>query len=46
MNLDEKIKIKLIRACGETEFRLVEGSNEFVQLFAMLAEFALIGGAK
>jgi replication factor C small subunit len=44
MNLDEKIKIKLIRACGETEFRLVEGSNEFVQLFAMLAEFALIGG--
>ncbi len=44
MNLDEKIKIKLVRACGETEFRLVEGSNEFVQLFAMLAEFALIGG--
>ncbi len=44
MNLDEKIKIKLIRACGETEFRLVEGCNEFVQLFAMLAEFALIGG--
>lgn len=44
INIDEKIKIKLIRACGETEFRLVEGSNEFVQLFAMLAEFALIGG--
>jgi replication factor C small subunit len=43
MDFDEKIKIKLIRACGETEFRLVEGSNEFVQLFAMLAEFALIG---
>jgi replication factor C small subunit len=43
LEIDEKIKINLIKACGEYEFRLVEGSNEFVQLFAMLAEFALLG---
>lgn len=46
LNIDEKIKIKLIRACGEAEFRLVEGSNEFVQLASLLAEFALIGSSK
>lgn len=46
LQIDEKIKINLVRACGEYEFRLVEGSNEFIQLFAMLAEFALIGCAK
>jgi len=44
LHIDEKIKIGLIKACGEAEFRLVEGSNEFIQLFALLAEFALIGG--
>jgi len=44
LQIDEKIKIKLIKSCGDYEFRLVEGSNEFVQLFAMLAEFAIIGG--
>ena len=40
MNLDEQLKMKLIRACGEYEFRLVEGSNEFIQLSALLAEIA------
>ncbi len=43
MDIDEKIKINLIRACGEYEFRLVEGSNEFIQLSALLADFVLIG---
>ena len=46
LQIDEKIKIRLIKACGEAEFRLVEGSNEFIQLFAMLAEFAIIGEEK
>jgi DNA polymerase III delta prime subunit len=41
--MDEKLKINLVKACGEYEFRLVEGSNEFVQLYAMLADFAIIG---
>jgi len=42
LDIDDKIKIKLIKACGEYEFRLVEGANEFIQLTAMIAEFALI----
>ncbi len=40
--IDDKIKVKLIRACGEYEFRLVEGSDEFTQLAALISEFALI----
>ena len=28
---------------GETDFRLIEGSNERIQLEALLAHFALIG---
>lgn len=42
--IDEKARLELIRACGEYEFRLVEGSNEFIQLGAMLAHFAKIDG--
>jgi len=44
LKLDEKIKIELIRICGEIEFRMVEGSNEFIQLASLLAEFAAVGG--
>ena len=42
LKLDEKIKIELIRICGEIEFRMVEGANEFVQLASLLAEFAAV----
>ncbi len=44
LNIPERQKVELIKACGEYEFRIVEGSNEFIQLSAMLAHFALIGG--
>ncbi|RLE43293.1 replication factor C small subunit, partial [Candidatus Woesearchaeota archaeon] len=37
---DEK-KLKLVEACGEIEFRMVEGSDEFVQLEALLSRFAV-----
>ena len=43
LDLDEKIKIELTRICGEIEFRMVEGANEFIQLAALLAEFAIAG---
>ncbi|UCD03676.1 MAG: replication factor C small subunit [Candidatus Woesearchaeota archaeon] len=43
LDVDDKQKVELIKVCGEYEFRLVEGSNEFVQLDSLLAEFALIG---
>ena len=37
-------KVKLIDKCGEIEFRIVEGSNERIQLEALLAYFLMIGG--
>lgn len=39
LNIKEDEKIKLIEKCGEIEFRLVEGSDEFIQLEALLASF-------
>jgi replication factor C small subunit len=35
---DEK-KVMLVDKCGEIEFRMVEGSDEFVQMEALLANF-------
>jgi replication factor C small subunit len=43
LEAEEKIKLKLIEKCGEMEFRLVEGSDEFIQLEALLASFVLAG---
>ncbi len=43
-SIEEKAKVELIKTCGEYEFRLVEGSNEFIQLDAMLAHFSQIRG--
>ncbi len=43
LNLDNKSKMILIDKCGETEFRMTEGSDEFVQLEALLSQFALVG---
>lgn len=38
-NLSAKTKIKLIGLVGEFEFRLIEGSDEYVQLESLLAQF-------
>jgi len=38
-SLDNSLKLSFVRSCGEVEFRLVEGSDEFIQLEALLAEF-------
>jgi len=43
LDVDDKTKVKLIERCGEIEFRLTEGSDEYVQLEALLAHFAMIG---
>jgi replication factor C small subunit len=40
--VDEYIKLKMIEACGEHEFRLVEGSDTIVQLESLLAAVARI----
>ena len=41
LEINEKDKMKLIEKCGEIEFRMVEGSDEFIQLQALLAGFYL-----
>ena len=46
LNVPDKLKIQLIKACGDYEFRLVEGSNEFIQLAALLAEFSSLASEK
>ena len=42
LNVKEETKAAMIEKCGEAEFRLVEGSDEYLQLEALLAGFALI----
>ncbi|OGJ12456.1 Replication factor C small subunit [Candidatus Pacearchaeota archaeon RBG_19FT_COMBO_34_9] len=37
------IKVKLTEKTGETEFRMTEGSDPFIQLQALLASFVLAG---
>ena len=43
LEIDQKKKMLLLEKCGEIEFRLVEGSDEFIQLEALLSQFALAG---
>ena len=40
-DISEELKIKLIDKCGEFDFRINEGSNELLQLEALLAQFLL-----
>jgi replication factor C small subunit len=46
MNIDPEIKVRLTEKTGEIEFRLVEGSDEFIQLESLLASFVLAGLGK
>jgi len=41
--LSEEKKVQLIEKIGEYEFRLSEGSNDLIQLEALLAQFLLAG---
>lgn len=43
LEIEPEIKVKLTEKTGEVEFRMVEGSDEFVQLQALLASFVLAG---
>jgi len=43
LDIDPQLKVKLTEKTGEIEFRLVEGSDEFIQLEALLASFVLAG---
>ena len=43
LELDDKKKVRLVSKCGEVEFRMVEGSDEYVQLESFLAFVVLVG---
>jgi replication factor C small subunit len=43
LQIEPSIKVRLTEKTGETEFRMTEGSDEFVQLQALLASFVLAG---
>jgi replication factor C small subunit len=43
LSVEGKKKAQLVEKCGETEFRMVEGSDEFIQLEAFLGFTAQLG---
>ena len=40
LEISDDKKLGIIERCGEVEFRLVEGSNDMIQLEALLAYIA------
>ncbi len=44
--VENSLKVKLVEKTGDIEFRLVEGSDEFIQLESLLASFVLAGQGK
>ena len=46
LEINNDQKMKLIEKCGEIEFRLSEGSDEFIQLEALLAYVVYLGNKK
>jgi len=46
MSIPDAEKVRLVDKTGEIEFRIVEGSSERIQLEALLAYLALVGGSR
>ncbi len=44
--VEPQIKVKLTEKTGEIEFRIVEGSDPFIQLQSLIASFVLAGHGK
>jgi replication factor C small subunit len=42
LDIDGRKKMEIVSMCGETEFRMSEGSNEYIQLEAFLANVGLV----
>ncbi|MEW6063309.1 MAG: replication factor C small subunit [Nanoarchaeota archaeon] len=42
LKIKDENKVKMVEKCGEIEFRMVEGSDEFLQLEALLASFTIL----
>lgn len=43
LQIEPDLKVKLTEKTGEAEFRMIEGSDEFVQLQSLLASFVMAG---
>jgi replication factor C small subunit len=43
LDIDNRKKMEIMSECGEAEFRMTEGSDEYLQLEAFLAKVALVG---
>lgn len=41
--LDDRKKVEMVDKCGEVEFRMVEGADEYIQLESFLAYVVLVG---
>lgn len=46
MEIEPEVKVKLTEKTGEVEFRIVEGSDPFIQLQSLIASFVLAGLGK
>ena len=46
LQIENELKVRLTEKTGEIEFRLVEGSDEYIQLECLLASFVLAGQGK
>jgi len=46
LDIENEKKMLLMEKCGEIEFRMTEGSDEFIQLEALLSQFVLYGSKK
>lgn len=46
LDIEERSKAELVEKCGELEFRLSEGSDEYIQLESLLAYFTLFKDKK
>ncbi|MAG08212.1 replication factor C small subunit [Candidatus Woesearchaeota archaeon] len=42
LEIDDRKRMLLINKCGEAEFRMTEGSDEFIQLEALLSQVVLV----
>jgi len=42
LEIGNREKVQLVDKCGEIEFRMVEGADEFIQLEALLAQFSAV----
>jgi len=42
LKIADQKKLEMVKDCAEIEFRMVEGSDEFLQLESLLARFILV----